>query len=118
MDPSTANLSGFKDNDLVAFLQSLVKGDCLINASCGFSPRMIEMMTWNLHNTPQPNVEEDKEAYEAIMRPIDYFRSRAIKTTLVDGIVDGRLYDRDTEEGSFVRIANRIREDRSIVCIY
>ena len=112
---SVANLSGFSEIDLVALLQQLVRGDTATNIA-GHSQQVLSMMTMMHSMQKWPNPEDDYVALAEIRRGrIDYFRSRAIKTELkADPAVDGRLYDRDTQVGSFVRIANRVRAERNI----
>lgn len=112
---SVANLSGFSEIDLVALLQQMVKGDTMTNIS-GHSQQVLSMMTMMHAMQKSPKPEDDVEALNAIRRGrIDYFRSRAIKTELkAEPEVDGWLYDRDTEVGSFVRIVNRVRAERNI----
>ena len=113
---SIADLSGFSETDLVVLLQDLVRGDVPTNIK-GVPQKTLDMMTL-LHAVapPQPAPERDVAALEAVRRGhVDYFRSRAIKTHLVpEKEVDGRLYDRDTAPGSFVRIADAVRAARNI----
>lgn len=116
---SVANLSGFSEIDLVALLQQMVKGDTATNIA-GHSQQVLSMMTMMHAMQKASNPENDVEALNAIRRGrIDYFRSRAIKTELrADPAVDGWLYDRDTQVGSFVRIANRVRAERNIPLVH
>ncbi len=112
---SVANLSNFSEIDLVALLQQLVKGDTVTNIA-GYSQRVLSMMTMIHLMQKAIKPEDDDEALDEIRHGyIDYFRGRAIKTKLkAEPVVDGCNYDRDTEVGSFVRIANRVRAERNI----
>ena len=104
--PAATDLTNFTEVDLVVLLQRLVTGEvanpdgALLKALLGCDE--------------QPVPEEDQEARAALAAHIDYFRFRAIKTYLEPGLVDGRLYDKETMPGSFARLADRVRSERRI----
>lgn len=112
---SVANLSGFSEIDLVVLLQRMAKGDTPEIIARNSHNRLMASM--HLHFLlPVPAPEKDFAALTAIRRgKIFYYDSCSINTELkAVSEVDGRLYDRDTQVGAFVRIANRVRVERNI----
>jgi len=123
---SIADLSGFSRDDLEVFLEEISKNEIVRTSGRGFSSWTHNvLMTTIKEMYPVRTPEDDAEALNALRcEKINYYRERAIpewgtfcdgKLVLKSGTeVDGWSYDRDTQPGSFVRIANQVRADRGI----
>ena len=52
---------------------------------------------------------DEKLAMKAVLKYIDYFQGRAIKTDLTEDVVDVWLYDRDAGKGMFSKCVNKCK---------